>query len=364
MSFPLPRLERKREDDYEIGELLGRGNFTSVYHAVEKATDRRCAIKIIDRYRCERLKKTADVTMEKHCLRRLNHPNIVKLYGFFTDCICVYMVMEECNGGELWDHVKTVGLPKEMVKFIMGQVVNALDYMRQACVVHRDLKAENTMLNDRGVVKLIDFGTAKDMENPHIKGAGNPSRHKTFDNYVGTPQFMPAEVIENKCTDQRSDTWSLGCMIYQVLVGAPPFHAASEYLVFLRIMDLDLQWPPAIDPVGKDLVTKMVVKDPDARLGAQDINELRRHPFFENVQFEGLHHSPAPVMSLADLCLRKIGRRIKALKGKIADKKEALESLQPEVKDIVKRMQTVQKWLDDSMPQEADEEAGDEDAIS
>merc|ERR1712060_54204 len=161
----------------------------------------------------------------------------------------------------------------------LAQILNGCVYLRQACIVHRDLKGENILLTDTQVVKIIDFGTAKDLENPHIKGSGNASRQKVFEDYVGTPQFMPQEVIENKCTDFRSDTWSLGCTIYQTLVGCPPFHAASEYLIFTKIMDLDFKIPPGIHPQAKDLITRMIVKDADSRLGAKDIEEVKSHSY-------------------------------------------------------------------------------------
>ena len=91
MSFPVRAPVRRRDVDFDVGVLLGRGTFTSVYRAVEKATGKRCAMKIVDRYRCERLKKTADVFMEKHCLLRTNHPNIVKMLGWFSDNTCIYV---------------------------------------------------------------------------------------------------------------------------------------------------------------------------------------------------------------------------------------------------------------------------------
>jgi len=362
MSFPLPRFERKQEKDYEIDELLGRGNFTSVYHCTEIETGRSLAMKVIDRYRCERLKKTADVTMEKHCLRRLNHPNIVKMFGFFTDTASVNMVLEECSGGELWDAVKTAGLPNNIAKHYLPQIINAMEYMRQANIVHRDLKAENVMLTGTGVVKLIDFGTAKDLWNPQIKGSGNQNRRKVFEHYVGTPQFMASEIIENRFSDFRSDTWAFGCFMFQILVGCPPFHAASEYLIFLRIMDMDLQFPPGIDPLAKDMIQKIVVKDPDMRLGCNDVNAWRRHPYLAEVNHDSIHTRPPPLVSLADACLIKAGRRIKSVKKQVkARRKELTDNLRPELLAVLDRMAAVQKWLDDSMPQEKEESSDDED---
>lgn len=351
MSYPLPPLAKRRDADYEVGTLLGRGCYTSVYSAVEKPTGRSCALKIVDRYRCERLKKTADLFMEKHCLLRVNHPNIIKMLTWFADNTCIYVVMEECLGGELWEIVKTVGCPAPTARHYLAQVVNAVEYLRQANIVHRDIKAENIMLKELGVVKLIDFGTAKDLENPHIKGAGNASRHKVFEEYVGTPQFMPAEVIENRCSDERSDIWSLGCTFFQVFCGCPPFHAASEYLIYNRIMDMDLVMPPGMPAEGRDLVEKMVVKDPDARLGAADINEVKEHPFWNGMKFEGLHLRPKPVPSLSDLCLQAIGSRMKEVQATL-ENWDGLAKLTEEVRAQVERMKTSHKWQEDVLPPE------------
>merc|ERR1719387_3520352 len=167
--------------------------------------------------------------------------------------------MEDCVGGELWDYVKGWGCYTPLAIHYLLQLINAVDYLRRAGIVHRDIKGENILVARRGVVKLIDFGTAKDLENPHIKGSGNKARQKTFEDYVGTPQFMPPEVIENKFTDFRSDTWSLGCTIYQIFCGVPPFHAASEYLIYTKIMDAELCFPPGVHPDVIDLVKRMTI---------------------------------------------------------------------------------------------------------
>mmetsp|Transcript_29687 Transcript_29687/g.75576 ORF Transcript_29687/g.75576 Transcript_29687/m.75576 type:complete len:358 (+) Transcript_29687:70-1143(+) len=352
MSFPLPPLTKHRDGDFEIGSLLGRGTYTSVYSAVEVATGKSFAVKVIDRYRCDRLKKTKDLYMEKHCLLRTNHPNIIKMLAWFSDTANVFVVMEECTGGELWDIVKTVGCPMNQARHCMAQVLNGCEYLRQARIVHRDIKAENIMLTDVGVVKIIDFGTAKDLENPHIKGSGNQSRQKVFEDYVGTPQFMPKEVIKNQCTDFRSDTWSLGCTIFQVLSGCPPFHGASEYLIFMRVLEASpegLVFPPGFPSVGRDLVEKMVVEDPDARLGAKDLEEVRQHPFFEGVTFEKAHMRPRPVMSLVDICLQKVGRRIKEFQ-KPLEAWEGRTKLSQELQGMLERMKVAQKWQDDVLP--------------
>lgn len=333
--------------------MLGRGNFVTVYSAVELPTGRTVALKVVDRYRAGKLKKTNDLIMEKHCLLRMNHPNIIKMYAHFTDTLNVWVVLEACLHGEMWDEVKTIGCADPLARFYLAQVLNAMHYLRQARIVHRDLKCENLMLCGGGVIKLIDFGTAKDLENPHIKGSGNAARKKVFEDYVGTAQFMPEEVIHNKCSDFRSDIWSLGCTIYQMLIGCPPYHAASEYLVFCKIMESKLEWPPGVSPNAKDLVCRMCVKNADDRLGAHDIEQLRSHAYFEGVVFKDAHKQAPPVPTLADLCLKAFGRRIKILMP-IYDGWCKREELDKPLADVIERMRLSQKWQDDALPPDAD----------
>merc|ERR1719215_580400 len=104
------------------------------------------------------------------------------------------------------------------------------------------------MIGKRGAAKLIDFGTAKDFENPQVKGAGNQSWKKTLDEYVGTPNFMAPEVIKNKSSDFRSEMWSFGCMVLQVLSGLAPFFGGSTYRVYKRAMAGRLEVPESVGP--------------------------------------------------------------------------------------------------------------------
>ena len=272
------------------------------------------------------------------------------MLGWFSDNTNIFVMLEECLGGELWELIKTVGCPVSRARHYLAQLLNAVGYLRQARIVHRDLKAENVMLTELGVVKLIDFGTAKDLENPHIKGAGNASRHKVFEDYVGTPQFMPKEVIENKSSDHRSDIWSLGCTIFQVLSGCPPFHERSEYLIFQRVLALDLVFPPGIDAEAQQLIRQMLVEDADARLGSKSIEDVKSHPFFQSRSFQRIHEEPVPMLSLAELCLQRIGHNMKDFNELLAT--WSASSLQAPLREQLDRMQMAHKWQEDVLPPE------------
>mmetsp|Transcript_19619 Transcript_19619/g.49736 ORF Transcript_19619/g.49736 Transcript_19619/m.49736 type:complete len:389 (-) Transcript_19619:12-1178(-) len=323
MSFPLKPRNQRRLIDFQMGKEVGDGSLSQVFVATERSSGKTFAIKMFNRNFLRSNRKDADVSMEEHCLRRLNHPSIVKLISLFGDEASTYMVLEWCPGGELWDLVKEVGCSDRVGSHYLGQVVEAMSYLRDASMVHRDIKAENVLIGPSGNVKLVDFGSAKDFANPHIKGAGTKSFNKVLEDNVGTPNFMAPEVVKNKFSDHRSDTWSFGCMVYQVLAGLPPF-GTNLLHVYNRSLKANLPLAPGMSEAGGDLIKRTVVLNPNARLGGTDIRELRNHAFFKGLpadgtRMEGMHRRSAPVPSLEELCLRALGRRWELLGSRIAE---------------------------------------------
>ena len=145
------------------------------------------------------------------------------------------------------------------------------------------------MLDNDKVVKLVDFGTARDLLNPTIQGAGNSLRgKKIFEHFVGTPQYMAPECIRNKDSIAKSDIWSLGCILYQFFVGFPPFMGGSEYLIFKKALNekpyyYDFVFHNHLDV--KDLIELMLEKDPEKRIS---LNEVKKHKFFDGMNFNDI----------------------------------------------------------------------------
>ncbi|KAL8448379.1 hypothetical protein Emed_003909 [Eimeria media] len=328
-------------DHFELERLLGSGNFSEVFEATEKGTSNSYALKVFNRNDVMRLNKVADVRMERHAMLRLNdpgHPNVIRLLETFKDEFRVCFVYELAEGGELWEHVKYAGLlDKEWARRVISQVVSALEYLHSKSIVHRDLKAENFVLTRDGVVKLIDLGTAMDLEHPEVEAPGlgaNRSvgalgsfgcsrraiRRPTFQHYVGTPQFMPPEAIKNKDSGKLRDLWSLGCTIFQILAGNPPFSGSTDYFILLRVEAGNLEFPPDFDPLARDLVEKLLVADPSKRLGANGFEEIKSHPYFSPECFENSSFPGRVFPSLQELCIRKVLKRFHSLVTEAMDK--------------------------------------------
>ncbi|XP_026191094.1 putative 3-phosphoinositide-dependent protein kinase 2 [Cyclospora cayetanensis] len=286
-------------DHFELERFLGNGNFSEVFEVTEKGTANTFALKVFNRNDVMRLNKVDDVRMERHAMLRLNdpgHPNIIRLLDTFKDEHRVCFLYELAEGGELWEYVKYAGImDKAWALRIISQLVSAVEYLHSKNIVHRDLKAENLVLTRDGVLKLIDLGNAMDLDHPEVAAPGlgtylpptllrmssrRAIRRPTFQHYVGTPQFMPPEAIKNQDSGKLRDLWSLGCTIYQILAGNPPFSGSTDYFILLRVEARSLEFPPDFDPFARDLVERLLVAEPAKRLGANGFEEIKSHPFF------------------------------------------------------------------------------------
>ena len=160
-------------------------------------------------------------THEIELLKRLDHPNIIKINEFYQDEDRYYLVTEICTGGELYDQITLQGCIQEKdTAIIIQQVLSAIAYCHRQYVVHRDLKPENIMMDQKGnlSIKLTDFGAAAIFSNTED---GKPSKIKLRET-VGTPYYMAPEVLTSEY-DEKCDLWSIGVIIYTMLAGIPPF---------------------------------------------------------------------------------------------------------------------------------------------
>eukprot|EP00195_Chlamydomonas_chlamydogama_P005080 CAMPEP_0202904494 /NCGR_PEP_ID=MMETSP1392-20130828/29654_1 /ASSEMBLY_ACC=CAM_ASM_000868 /TAXON_ID=225041 /ORGANISM="Chlamydomonas chlamydogama, Strain SAG 11-48b" /LENGTH=338 /DNA_ID=CAMNT_0049592139 /DNA_START=42 /DNA_END=1055 /DNA_ORIENTATION=+ len=280
--------------DFDIIGRLGDGSFSTVILAQRKGSSQQNAIKIVNKHLVLRNKMVEYIKSERNIMDRLDNDGIVKLQFTFQDADSLYFGLEYCPGGDLYEQINKQGkLSLEDARFYAAEVVLILDYLRSKEVVHRDLKPENLLLSGEGHLKLVDFGSAKAffLPAPSEKSSSTKARATSF---VGTAEYVSPEVLRNLPLSYPADLWALGCIVFQMLAGRPPFKAGSEYLTFQKVSERDFSFPDDFPPHARDLVDRLLALEPDDRLGAADMEDLKRHDFFAGVRWEELRSQKAP----------------------------------------------------------------------
>lgn len=307
---------KPKASEFTLGTCLGEGNFCRVHLGTHKPTGEEFAIKVMEKSKVEKLKKREhknimnEIFMERDVMKKMDHPNVGRLFYTYQDQYNLYFATELLPCGELWHKLMDeefegcqVGVALSQARFYTAEVVNALEYLRHSGIAHRDLKPENLMVTASGHLKLIDFGTAKNLVEPKLNGP----------EFVGTAEYMAPEVFHNrgKPVDTRADLWSLGCLVYQLLSGETPFKTGSPYLTFKKARTtVPLQHCPPWWPMEvRDLIERLLVKDQTKRIGAESFDELKAHPFFEGMDFESLPTSVPPPRTRQELALQAAAAR-------------------------------------------------------
>ncbi|CCF59652.1 hypothetical protein KAFR_0H02430 [Kazachstania africana CBS 2517] len=292
--------------DFSIqDEVVGQGAFATVKKAVERTTGKTYAVKIINKRKV--MGNLDGVTRELEVLKRLNHPRIVSLKGFYEDNESYYMVMEFVSGGDLMDFVAAHGaVGEDAGKEISRQILEAVKYIHSMGISHRDLKPDNILIeqDDPVLVKITDFGLAKVQ--------GNGTFMKTF---CGTLAYVAPEVIGssskyNEEDEERNeysslvDMWSMGCLVYVILTGHLPFSGSTQEQLYKQISRGSYHEGPLkdyrISDEARDFIDSLLQVDPSNRLTAARALE---HPWIKmvslNNEIESLGSEPPSQVSLS-----------------------------------------------------------------
>ncbi|XP_074563934.1 3-phosphoinositide-dependent protein kinase 2-like [Curcuma longa] len=295
ITFRAPQ-EQFTVNDFELGKLLGTGSYSKVVRAKKKDTGNIYALKIMDKKFIAKENKVSYVKMERIVLDQLDHPGIIRLCFTFQDAYSLYMALECCEGGELFDQITRRGrLTENEAHFYAAEVIDALEYIHSMGLIHRDIKPENLLLTSDGHIKIADFGSVKPTRESQITVLPNSANEKAC-TFVGTAAYIPPEVLNSSPATFGNDLWALGCTIYQMLSGSSPFKDASEWLIFQRIIARDLKFPEYFSHEARDLIDKLLDTDPSKRLGAgpDGYASLKKHSFFKGIDWKNLWKTPPP----------------------------------------------------------------------
>lgn len=270
--------------DPEGGDVtLGKGSFGSVQKVKQMGTNNIFALKSIRKAEVIEGQLIDQVEREIHVQGQLRHENILRLFRHFEDESCVHLLLEYCAKGELYQLLRTRKgrrFPEPTACRYFVQVCKGLQYLHKHGIVHRDLKPENLLVNSEDVVKIADFGWC----------AMTQSLNSARNTFCGTLDYLAPEMIRARGHDDKLDVWGLGVLLFEMIIGKPPFQSTNHAQLILKILNIDIkkvlsernqEFPDLFSVGAQDLIFKLLQRSPQERLS---IDEALKH---EWVRSEG-----------------------------------------------------------------------------
>ncbi|KAI1375677.1 kinase-like protein [Hypoxylon crocopeplum] len=281
---PVP--QKMQADDFDTLCCLGKGTYGTVLLVKQRATGRLYAQKQFKKASVIVHKKLIEQTKtERQILESVNrHPFVVKLYYAFQDLEKLYLILEYGQGGELFTHLNTEKMfPEPVAAFYMAEMALALSHLHDTLgVVYRDLKPENCLLDAQGHLLLTDFGLSK---------VAVEEEDGSCKSILGTVEYMAPEVVQGQKYGKAVDWWSFGALGYDLMTGNPPFRGNNHAKIQQNIVKQKLILPYFLSPDAKDLLTRLLKKEPAKRLGSnmpRDLQIIKKHRFFRKIDWKKL----------------------------------------------------------------------------
>uniref|UniRef100_A0AAY4ETJ0 Serine/threonine-protein kinase PLK n=1 Tax=Denticeps clupeoides TaxID=299321 RepID=A0AAY4ETJ0_9TELE len=253
---------------YCRGKVLGKGGFAKCYEFTDLATGKMFAAKIIPHSRVSKPHQREKIDREIELHRGLHHKHVVHFYHHFEDKDNIYILLEYCSRRSLAHILKARKvLTEPEVRYYLRQIVSGLKYLHEQEILHRDLKLGNFFINEAVELKIGDFGLAAKLEPIE-------SRRRTI---CGTPNYLSPEVLNKQGHGCESDVWALGCVMYTMLLGRPPFETTNLKETYRCIRDAYYTMPSSLSPPAKNLIGSMLSKSPEDR---PPLDSILRHDFF------------------------------------------------------------------------------------
>ncbi|XP_055852444.1 RAC serine/threonine-protein kinase [Episyrphus balteatus] len=274
-------------ENFEFLKVLGKGTFGKVILCREKSTAKLYAIKILKKEVIIQKDEVAHTLTESRVLQTTNHPFLISLkYSFQTnDRLC--FVMQYVNGGELFFHLSRERVfTEERTRFYGAEIISALGYLHSQGIIYRDLKLENLLLDKDGHIKIADFGLCKE----------DITYGRTTKTFCGTPEYLAPEVLEDNDYGHAVDWWGTGVVMYEMICGRLPFYNRDHDVLFTLILLEDVRFPRTISEEAKSLLSGLLAKDPNRRLGGgqDDVREIQAHAFFSSINWTDLVQKKIP----------------------------------------------------------------------
>jgi cGMP-dependent protein kinase len=256
---------------------LGRGSYGFVNLVRSKKNKHLYAIKALNLQQIKKENLQESVELEKNVLLKVDHPFIMKMVKYLKNETHIFFITEYIRGKELWDVMRDIGLcDKSQTQFYGASMLSAIHYLHQHHYIYRDLKPENIMINEKGYIKIIDFGTVKEIKD------------RTTTN-VGTPQYMAPEMVNGTGYSFQVDMWAIAICMYELFCGKVPFGEDCEdpMEIYRAVSKEELSFPSFVhDELFMGLLTKMLKKAPTSRLWK--FEQIKENPYFKDFDWEKL----------------------------------------------------------------------------
>lgn len=258
-------------EKYEMGRVLGQGNFAKVYYGRNLATNESVAIKVIKKDKLKKERLIEQIKREVSVMRLVRHPNIVELKEVMATKGKIFLVMEYVKGGELFKKVEKGKLKEDVARKYFQQLISAVDFCHSRGVTHRDLKPENLLLDENEELKVSDFGLSALPEQRRADGM--------LITPCGTPAYVAPEVLKKKGYDgSKADIWSCGVILYALVCGYLPFQGENVMRIYRKAFKAQYEFPDWVPEGAKNLISNLLVADPEKRFSIADI---MKDPWFQ-----------------------------------------------------------------------------------
>ncbi|XP_062118120.1 probable serine/threonine protein kinase IREH1 isoform X2 [Humulus lupulus] len=320
--------DRTSIDDFEIIKPISRGAFGRVFLAKKRTTGDLFAIKVLKKADMIRKNAVESILAERDILISVRNPFVVRFFYSFTCRENLYLVMEYLNGGDLYSLLRNLGcLEEDVARVYIAEVVLALEYLHSLRVVHRDLKPDNLLIAHDGHIKLTDFGLSKvglinstdDLSGPAVSTTSlmvedepelsvpeHQQERRKKRSAVGTPDYLAPEILLGTGHGTTADWWSVGVILFELIVGIPPFNAEHPQTIFDNILNRKIPWPRVpneMSPEAADLIDRLLTEDPNQRLGAAGASEVKQHVFFKDINWDTLARQKAAFVPSSESAL-------------------------------------------------------------
>ena len=256
--------------DYIIKKTIGSGTFSTVKLGTHRITQKKVAIKILDKNKIESRDDLERIIREMQILTEMHNPFVIKVYKIYEDKNNFLIIMEYCEGGELFNYiVKKKRLSEEEASYFFFQLINGIEYIHSKGIAHRDLKPENLLLSKNKILKIIDFGLSNFYDGT-----------KRLQTPCGSPCYASPEMVKGKRYDGFNiDIWAIGVILFAMLCGYLPFEDDENDtdVLFNEIIRNKIDYPYFLSKLSLDILQKILVSDPLQRI---TIDEIKNHPFY------------------------------------------------------------------------------------